>query len=116
MLTLLNKNFEDFFNLDRTNMFGDFQLYKDKDLDEKYIEIDMPGVKKEDILLEMEDRRLFIKAERNGNRAAKYSETIIMPKTLDMESCRVSMDSGVLRVSFKEKEPEKTKRKLLEIT
>lgn len=82
-------------------------LFKEKENNGLYIEVDLPGVKKEDITLTVEDRKLKLNAERKGNRACKYERTISFPKHVDVSSCDAKLEDGVLRLDFKENEETK---------
>ena len=119
MLTLWKPTY-DLFDAFKDDFWGMqqrcFSLYKDEENAEQYLEIDLPGIKKEDVSISIEERKLFVKAERKGNRACKYSETMYLPKNLDIDTCRVILEEGVLRVSFKEKGGDKPERKEISIT
>ena len=91
-------------------------LYKDEETKEQYTELDLPGVKKEHISISIEGRRLNIKAERKGKREGKYAQTMFLPKTLDIDTCRVTLEEGVLRISFKEIGEDKPAKKEIPIT
>lgn len=71
----------------------------------------MPGIKKEDLKIEIENNILYISAERKGNREFKYEKSVSIPKTLDMTSCHVTLQLGILRVMFKEVENLKTDKR-----
>ena len=72
--------------------------------DRVHIVAEMPGIEKEDILLDATDSTVELKAT-HGER--KYSEYIELPVKVDPDSAKATYLNGVLEVIFDRREPEK---------
>ncbi len=66
--------------------------------DEIKVVAEIPGVKKDDIKLDVVDSLLKIKASRDGR---FYSEEVSLPSAVNPDSARASYNNGVLEVIFK---------------
>jgi HSP20 family protein len=69
------------------------------------ITIDMPGVMKSDIDLELNDDYLKVKAKRkfsNGNQESysNYEHSFLMPNNIDTEKIKAIYETGVLKVAL----------------
>jgi HSP20 family protein len=73
----------------------------------------MPGIKKEDIKINVYDERIEIKTSENAQR--KYHKIIDLPKQADIETARSTYNNGILEVTFDNKEETKTKGKEMKI-
>lgn len=108
---ILNYSFDDIFG----DFFNDkkeyFSLQQDDETKEFYFEVELPGVKKSDTKISVDEKKLYISAERKGKRAFNYEKTILLPKNLDPESCRVTLEDGIMKILFKERGEIKTNRK-----
>ena len=108
----LIEDFFSFYQLPPTPAYYELTLYQDEVTKEHYYEFDLPGMKKEDIKISTEDKKLYISAERKDTkRQTKFEKTITLPKTLDISSCHVTLEAGVLKVFFKTKEAAESNRK-----
>jgi HSP20 family protein len=93
------------------------------------LSIDLPGVKKEDIKMSLDDDVLSIsvesKEEKEENEEGKYlfkerseyscSRSIRLPEEIDEESIKANMVEGVLKVELPKKEPVKKEKKEITI-
>lgn len=79
------------------------------------ITIDVPGVKEEDLTIELNsDNYLIIKGERKtANSSFSIRESIYLSSGINAEDIKADLKDGVLTVIFKEKMPEKKKTKLI---
>jgi HSP20 family protein len=76
--------------------------------DKVFITVEVPGVKKRDIDLEVKDGNLTIKVD-SGNR--RYYKEIELPCKVDPDTSQATHNNGVLDITFKRIEGEvKTKR------
>ena len=94
--------------------------------DAYYIEVDLPGVKKEDIEITTEDNVLTISGERKyrdevkeddyykvESRYGKFTRSFTLPEKVDVEHITAESKDGVLEVVIpKIKEEEKKQRKI----
>ncbi len=94
--------------------------------DAYYIEVDLPGVKKEDIEITTEDNVLTISGERKyrdevkegdyykvESRYGKFTRSFTLPEKVDVEHISAESKDGVLEVVIpKIKEEEKKQRKI----
>ena len=96
-------------------------IYEDED--KIVIEADIPGVKKEDIKISVEDNILTIKAEKKKEKKAEekdivyeeiayglYAREIDLPHTVDTEKIEAEYKDGVLKISLPKKEEVKPKQ------
>lgn len=83
------------------------------DEDAYYIEIDLPGVKKEDIEIATEDNILTVSGERKMREAVneedyykveslygKFARSFTLPEDVDVENIHAEMKNGVLEVTI----------------
>ncbi|KAJ3022397.1 UNVERIFIED_CONTAM: hypothetical protein HDU68_009169 [Siphonaria sp. JEL0065] len=75
------------------------------------LEIDVPGLKKEDVVLSVNDyeKVVILKGatvgnEQEGIRERRIETRISLPKTSDLTDLKASLDNGVLRVNVGKKE------------
>lgn len=78
------------------------------------LNVDVPGVKKEDVKIELEDGIVKISASRSlksnrGEYVRKYQNTFSLPEDIDTESIEAQFDLGVLTLSAKRTEQSKAK-------
>ncbi|WP_321325463.1 Hsp20/alpha crystallin family protein [Thiomicrorhabdus sp.] len=86
-----------------------------------HVEVDLPGVKKKDIKVEVKDNRLFISGERKEKKEVKkddyqriessygkFERSFILPGGIDSENVKASCEDGVLEVTLPKLEKIKT--------
>lgn len=118
------KLFEDVFNERVSPFFSsivapDFKVDVSEDENAIFIEADMPGMKKEDVHVRMEDDVLCISAEREQSEEEKkkgfhrierswgsLSRSFTLGDNVDEENIDAQYDNGVLRIRVPKKEPE----------
>lgn len=91
-----------------------------------HVEVDLPGVKKEDIKVDIEENRLVISGEKKLKEELKeedyykvesfygtFKRSFALPENVDVENINASCEDGVLEVvipKLEKPEVEKTKR------
>lgn len=93
-----------------------------------YIEVDLPGVSKEDIEITTEDNVLTISGERKLKEEAKeedyykvesfyghFSRSFTLPEDVDVKNIEAKNENGVLEIVIPKKEDESKKPKKIEI-
>ena len=96
--------------------------------DAYYIEIDLPGIKKEDIEITTEDNTLTISGERKykdevkeedyykvESRYGKFSRSFTLPEKVDVENIHAENEDGVLEVVIPKLKEEENKPRKIEI-
>lgn len=90
---------------------------------EYVVEAMLAGVKKEDVIVDVNERRLSIEAVRNEVKDLKYNRkesftgtykrSFILPDNADADNITATLEDGVLTVNIpKLEEPKKTKKKI----
>jgi HSP20 family protein len=118
--------FDDFFDTSTTIYNGPLKVDV-RDLNEEYVvEVDVPGIKKEDIQIHFENERLIIsleveesKEEDNNNyihkeRYMASSKRSIYLKDVDPTKFKAKMDNGVLTITAQKLE-EKINKYMIDI-
>ena len=85
--------------------------YEERDEDIVFT-IDMPGVAKKDIDINVEDHSITVKAENGGKRKYNYSRKF--KPTVDIDSAKATFRNGVLDITLTKTEP-KSKGKSVKI-
>lgn len=93
-----------------------------------HVEIDLPGIKKEDIEITTEDNTLSISGERKlkeeekeedyyrvESTYGKFSRSFTLPEKVDVENIHAESSDGVLEVIIPKSKEEDTKPKKIEI-
>jgi len=96
--------------------------------DAYYIELDLPGVKKDDIEITTEDNILTISGERKfkdevkeenyykvESHYGKYSRSFTLPENIDISAINAKSENGVLEVTIPKKDDENKKLRKIEI-
>lgn len=102
----------------------DMDIFETKD--DFVISAEIPGLKKEDISLTLEDDLLTLKGEKkretanedenyqlNERRFGKFSRSFVMPDSIKAEKIRTSYKDGLLRISIPK--PELAKEKEIKV-
>ncbi len=76
--------------------FGEMEF--DKERDEVGLVLEMPGLDKKDIQINVSGRTIKIKGE-NKNR--KYMRSYTLPRELDSDNVKASFNNGILEITLK---------------
>ncbi|NTU98067.1 MAG: Hsp20/alpha crystallin family protein [Chlorobiaceae bacterium] len=127
------KMFEDVFNDKVSPFFSSminpaFKVDISEDEEAIYVSADMPGMKKEDVKVSLEDDILCISTERKQEEEEKkkgyhriertwgsMSRSFSVGENVDPENIAASYDNGVLKVTIPKKEAEPKKGKEIEV-
>jgi HSP20 family protein len=127
---LIGSGFEDFYNLlddfftPRSLERGTFMLDVSETEKEFIIEAELPGVKKEDIQLELIDGRLTISVNREDSTEDKRGNYIHKERRLSSmrrsvyladanpENIKAKMDNGILNITIQKEEKKINSRKI----
>jgi HSP20 family protein len=74
-----------------------------------FIQLDAPGVRKEDVEISIENRHLLIEGERKGKLPQKLRRAFSLPDDVDGDKIAAQMKDGVLELSLPKKEQAKPK-------
>lgn len=74
-----------------------------------FIELDAPGVRKEDMKISLENRHLLIEGERKGKLPRKLRRVFSLPDDVEAEKIAAQMRDGVLELSLPKKDQAKPK-------
>jgi len=96
--------------------------------DAYYIEIDLPGVKKDEVDINVEDNILTISGKREVKKEQKdenyykieshygtFSRSFTLPQKIDLDKIKAKSENGVLEVCIPKQEESKNKIKKIEI-
>lgn len=89
MIEEFDKNFTDSFA-------GHFY---DEDAANLYFTMDMPGVSKENLKIEIENNLVTAIGESKGKKSRKYTKTFVLPNTVDMGRVEAALKDGVLTIT-----------------
>ncbi|WII72592.1 Hsp20/alpha crystallin family protein [Bdellovibrio sp. 22V] len=100
----MERFFEDFAGFPRVNVAQDGNTYTPAidvtEADEHYLmSVDLPGMKKEDIKIEMDGNMLTISGERKREtKSVSFSRRFTIPTTVDAEKIEAHYEDGVLNL------------------
>lgn len=84
-------------------------LYEDKD--NTYVRAELPGVKREDVVVEMIEDYLTINATRkDGEQALSFSRSIAIPEAVQADKVSAALENGVLTVTLPKQEQAKPRK------
>lgn len=72
-----------------------------------FIEIDLPGLKKEDLKISQESRTLILEGERKGR--GKFRKAFSVPDDVDSTQIAARLENGVLELGLPKREQDKAK-------
>ncbi len=85
-----------------------------EDADNYYILVEVPGIKKQDLALELKDRMLTVSGQRfmkrgEGEAGQRCSRTFALPDSLAMDSIAAELEAGMLTIKLPKTERLKTR-------
>ncbi len=84
-------------------------LYEDKD--NTFVRAELPGVKREDIAVEMIEDYLTINATRKeGEQSFNFSRSISIPESVQADKVSAALENGVLTVTLPKQEQAKPRK------
>ena len=131
--SILHKSFDNLFPeyVFEQEMKGMAMPHDIKEYEDKYVvKVEMPGINKEDISLDLHKNSLKISAskkienEENDNkkkyhksefRYGDYCRTLYFPLEVNMEKCDATLKNGILSVELEKTVKEEEKQKKIEI-
>lgn len=122
-LPALNSMLDDFRCLDNSIFYNRMSDYKIEEDEKNYIiEMDMPGVKKEDLEVGIKENILSIYAERKKEDKTENKESVVVSKYeqsfnisakgIDVDNIQANLDNGVLKITLPKKEEVKFEKKI----
>jgi len=72
----------------------------EKNKNESILYLDLPGVKKENIKLTVENRYLVVEFERSDHIKNKGKKTYVLPDRTDIDKIECSLEHGVLKIQL----------------
>lgn len=122
-LPALNSMLDDFRCLDSSVFYNRMSDYKIEEDEKNYtIEMDMPGVKKEDLEVGIKENILSIYAERKKEDKTENKESVVVSKYeqsfnisakgIDVDNIQANLDNGVLKITLPKKEEVKFEKKI----
>lgn len=132
--TILNRNFdslfpefvynEDYSDLDKMSMPVELHEH-----DKEYcVNAELPGVKKENLDIDIDKNHLTINAKKEDNheektsdyrksefRYGEFSRTVYFPEDIDIEHTTAKLEEGILKITAPKKEPAQENKKKLEV-
>ncbi len=122
-LPALNSMLDDFRCLDNRMFYNRMSDYKIEEDEKNYIiEMDMPGVKKEDLEVGIKENILSIYAERKKEDKTENKESVVVSKYeqsfnisakgIDVDNIQANLDNGVLKITLPKKEEVKFEKKI----
>lgn len=122
-LPALNSMLDDFRCLDNSMFYNRMSDYKIEEDDKNYfIEMDMPGVKKEDLEVGVKENILSIYAERKKEDKTENKEAVVVSKYeqsfnisakgIDIDNIQANLENGILTLTLPKKEEVKYERKI----
>ena len=132
--TILNRNFDSLFpefvyNEDYTDMDKLSMPVELHEHDKDYcVQAELPGVKKEDLDIDIDKNHLTINAKKEEEteendshykksefRYGEFSRTIYFPEDIDVENASAKLEHGILKISAPKKDADKENVKKLTV-
>lgn len=122
-LPALHSMLDDFRVFDNSVFCNRVSDYKMEEDDKNYIiEIDIPGVRKEDLEIGIKENILSIYAERKKEDKTENKESVVVSKyeqsfnisdrSVDVDNIQANLDNGVLKITLPKKEEVKYEKKI----
>lgn len=78
--------------------------------------VDIPGVKKEDLVIEMQDNMITVKGERKTkNSCSSYTKSFSVPEEYNLELANAELVDGILSIDIPKREQKLKEVKRLEL-
>ncbi|KAF9457648.1 HSP20-like chaperone [Collybia nuda] len=100
-------------------------VYEDKDTDTVTAKFELPGMRKEDVSIDLHNGRLSVSGENKistelgeggyavrERRFGKFSRTLELPQGVKDREIKASMENGILSVTFPKSAPEQASKKI----
>lgn len=125
----IKKYFDDFpsFGLNYENSFSPRIDISEKD-DNIFVEAEIPGVKKDDLKITLQDNILTIKGEKKKEKESKdnnyyrcersygsFSRSFTLPSEVNTDKVDAKFNDGMLKIELKKIEQKKAQEKLIEL-
>lgn len=122
-LPALHSMLDDFRVFDNSIFCNRMSDYKIEEDDKNYIiEMDIPGVRKEDLEIGIKENILSIYAERKKEDRTENKESVVVSKYeqsfnisakgVDIDNIQANLDNGVLKITLPKKEEVKYEKKI----
>ncbi len=107
---------------DDGNVLAPYGVDVREDADHIYVEAELPGFKKDDVDISLENQMLTISAERkqetNGTegillrerRYTRFQRSFNLPPTVDLQTCNAKLNDGVLTLTLNKREETKPRK------
>ena len=97
-------NLEPFSRIEPKNRIYRAAVRIDEEGDNYIVRFEVPGVKKEDIILELNESVIVLKAERTENRkdeetGVSFNQSVRIPEETEVSKVKANLEDGVLTVS-----------------
>jgi HSP20 family protein len=101
-----------FFEGSNGSVVGSLATDIHEDKDSYLVRFEMPGVKKEDVKIELNDRLLTVSAEKKektgeAESSSSYSRSISVPDSVKADSISAKLEDGILTVTLPKSEERK---------
>ena len=111
----------------------DFNYYPHIDISDDenniYVEAEIPGVKKEDIKITLQDNILTISGEKKNTKEEKdkknffrservygsFTRSFTLPEDINPDSVEAKFENGILNISIQNAQPKKTAEKFIQV-
>lgn len=109
-------------SLERKNMtyylsdyLNDWDIYYFKKEDDKYVlELDLPGFKKDEVSISVENKNSSNYLHVQGqNKRRSYQKKFSISEKFDLQTVKASLVDGVLKIAIKLREEEESRKKIL---
>ena len=140
-LSMLNDDISSILHKSFDNLFPEYDFEQEmkgmampvdiKEYEDKYlVKVEMPGMDRKDIVLDLHKNSLKIEAEKKIEneenddkkkyhksefRYGKYSRTLYFPAEINLDKCDAKLKNGILSIELQKLEKEADKQKKIEI-
>lgn len=68
-----------------------------------FLQLDLPGIPKEDLKISVDNNHLIIEGERKGPFSAKYRKEFLLPSDVELDKAESQLNHGVLELVLPKK-------------